>query len=66
MIRIADYLDVLDLGVRREMLVEGVGQLPVIHSGGEASDEDAGIMREFGEVSETGACQLGCGGGRRR
>ena len=66
MIGIADYLDVLDLGVRREMLVESVGQLSVIHSGGEASDEDAGIMREFREVSESGARQLGCGGGRGR
>ena len=65
MIRIADHLDVADLGVRREMIIESVGQLSVIHSGGEASDKHARVMREFWEVSGSGACQLGCGGGRR-
>ena len=71
--RIADDLDVVDLGVRREMIVESTDQLSVIHGGGEASDEDAGAVREFLEISVSGGdgacklvCQLGCGSGRGR
>ena len=69
MTRIADDLDVVDLGVRREMIVESTDQLSVIHGGGKASNEDTGIVRELWEIS-VGAyrlvCQLGCGGGRGR
>jgi len=73
MTRIADDLDVVDLGVRREMIVESTYQLSVVHGGGEASNEDAGIVRELWEISVSGGdgayrlvCQLGCGGGRGR
>ena len=68
--RIADDLDVADLGVRREMIRESTDQLSVIHGGGEASDKDAGVVREFLKISVSGgdgACklvrQVGCGGG---
>ena len=71
MTRIANDLDAEDLGVRREMIVESTDQLSVIHSRGETPDEDAGIVREFWEISVSGGdwayrlvCQLGCGGGR--
>ena len=64
MTRIADDFDVVDLCVRREVIVESTDQLSVIHGRGEASDEDAGIVRELLEISVV--CQLGCGGGRGR
>ena len=67
--KIADDLDVVDLSVRREMIVESTDQLSVIHGGGEASDEDAGVVREFWEISVSrgdGACELGCGSRRGR
>jgi hypothetical protein len=71
MARVADDLYVVDLSVGREVIVESTDQLSVIHGRGEASDEDAGIVGEFWEVSvsgRAGACgrvrQLGCGGGR--
>lgn len=73
MTRITDDLDVVDLGVRREMIVESTDQLSVVHGRGEAPDEDAGIVGEFWEISVSGGdwayrlmCQLGCDGGRGR
>ena len=73
MIRIADDLDVPDLGVGREMIVEGTDQLPVIHCGGETSDEDACLVGQLLEISTPGGecacrvvCQLRRGSGRGR
>ena len=72
-IRIADDLDVVDLGVRREVIVESANQLSVIHCRGKTSDEDACLVRKFQGVSRPRgngayrlACQLRCGGGRGR
>ena len=60
--RIADDLDVVNLSVRSEVIVESTDQLPVVHGRGEASDEYAGIVRKFWEISATVVSQLGCGG----
>lgn len=65
MTRIADDFDVVDLCVRREVIVESTDQLSVIHGRGEASDEDAGVVRELLETVSL-VRQLGCGGGRGR
>lgn len=72
-IGIADDLDVVDLSVRREMVVESTNQLSVIHRGGETSNEDACLVGEFWEISAPGGdgayrlvCQLRCGGRRGR
>ena len=65
MTRIADDFDVVDLCVRREVIVESADQLSVIHGRGEASDEDAGVVRELLETVSL-VRQLGCGGGRGR
>ena len=64
--RIADDLDVVDLCVRGEVIVESTDQLPVVHGRGEASDEYAGIVRKFLEISATLVSQLGCGSRRGR
>lgn len=67
-IRITDDLDVVHLGVGREVIVKSTNQLSVIHCGGETSDEDAGLVGEFWEITVSGAsrleCQLRGGGGR--
>ena len=64
--RIANDLDVVDLCVGSEVIVESADQLPVVHGRGEASDEHAGVVREFWEVSASLVGQLGCGGGGGR
>jgi len=64
--RIADDLDVVDLSVGSEVIVESTDQLPVVHGRGEASDEYAGVVREFWEISATVVSELGCGGRRGR
>ena len=64
--RIADDLDVVNLSVRSEVIVESTNQFPVINGRGEASDENAGVVREFLEISATLMSELGCGGRRGR
>jgi len=64
--RIADDLDVVNLCVRSEVIVESTDKLPVVHGRGEASDEYAGIVRKFWEISASLVSQLGCGGRRGR
>ena len=54
-IGITNNLDVVDLSVRGEVIVEGTNQLSVVHCGGETSDENARLVREFLDVSVPGA-----------